>query len=194
VSEPALQPSPARDPPLTDDVLMAMASAGERAPFEALVRRYQARILRSAQRYVGDHALAHEVAQRTFIELYRYVGRYEGQGKFTRLLWRILINQCRLAWRQRDADARARTVLAALPLAPVVTPAAQLLAAEDNARLQRALGKLSDKLRAAIVLRFANELSYDDVAAVLELPLGTVKSRVAAGVAKLRELMEQDAP
>lgn len=192
MSEAALRHVPAWGHNFSDDALMGLARDGQHSAFEVLVRRYQPRLLRSAQRYMGDSTLAQEVAQRTVVELYQYVNRYEGNGKFERLLWRILINQCRLLWRQRDADARAHGALNAQPTAAAPTPLGQIMAAQDNERLQRAMASLSEKLRAAVVLRFVNDMSYEEVAAVLDIPVGTVKSRIATGIVKLKTLMEEE--
>src|SRR6185312_3906023 len=140
----------------SDDTLMLMARDGESQAFDILVRRYERQLMRSAHRYMGNETLARDVAQRTLVELYRYVPRYQPDGKFERLLWRILINQCRSAWRHRDTDARALRRLATIAPEPVAMPSAHVVHAQDTERLRQAMAQLSEKLRSAIVLRFVS--------------------------------------
>lgn len=169
----------------SDDELMLLARAGRRDAFDDLVRRHQGFALRVAYKYLGSSAGARDAAQSSFLELYRGLSRYRAEGKFRAYFHRIVVNQCRMAHRRGRRDAR------------LVEQAAPVLGGEDDVvvsrerrrDVERALLQLSDKLRVVIVLRFAGGLSYQEIADALDVPVGTVKSRVFGGLARLRELL-----
>lgn len=182
-------------PPLSehcDDDLMLLARGGQAKAFDELVRRHQRRIVRIAARYLGDPASAADVAQATFVELYRALPRYHPQGRFPAYLYRVLINQCHMAKRARRSQGRAFDTLSTEPSQAVNIPDQAILARERAREVAHALAELSPKLRDVLVLRFAGEVSYDEIAAVLQLPLGTVKRRIFDGLEKLRLIMEGD--
>lgn len=188
-------PPLAADPPRplsspSDDDLMRLAQGGQGEAFDELVRRHQTRVVRIAARYLGDSASAADAAQAAFVELYRALPRYQAQGKFAAFLYRVLLNQCHLAKRARRTQGRAFDILSS-ELPPAVSiPDQMLLARERTREVEHALAALSPKLRDVLVLRFAGELPYEQIAAVLKLPLGTVKRRIFDGLEKLRVLME----
>ncbi len=174
----------------SDDELMQLAQHGQGAAFDALVRRHQTRVVRIAARYLGDRTSAADAAQSTFVELYRALPRYQAQGKFAAFLYRVLLNQCHLTKRARRSEGRAFDVLSNQPQPASDIPDQAILSREKNHELQNALAALSPKLRDVLVLRFAGELPYEEIAAVLKLPLGTVKRRIFDGLEKLRGIME----
>lgn len=175
----------------SDDELMLLARGGQRDAFDTLVRRHQARALNVASKLLGSPSLARDAAQAAFVELFRAVPGYRPRGSFSAYLSRVVLNQCRMAARQRGTERRHLEALAVEPRAAVVAPDEQLLARERQRDVQRALSGLSERLRTVVVLRFAGELSLAEVAEVLELPVGTVKSRLFAGLSKLRESLEE---
>src|SRR6185436_8991121 len=95
-SRPTLVPDPAPATARSDDELMVAARAGDRGAFDALVRRHQARILGYARKFFGHEALAHDLAQDVFVDLYRAVPRYRPEGHFTTYLYRVALNRCRM--------------------------------------------------------------------------------------------------
>jgi RNA polymerase sigma-70 factor (ECF subfamily) len=176
---------------LDDDELMLLVRGGRGTAFDELVRRHQRRLLGVAARYVRDPSLARDLVQSTFLELYRAAGRYQPQGVFTSFLYRILLNQCRMARRAARSDERRRTA-AALELTDESDPQtseARILARERERDVQRALDRLSEKLRAVIVLRYSAELSYQDIADILATPLGTIKRRLFDALDQLRQVL-----
>lgn len=175
-----------------DDDLMLLARGGQGRAFDELVRRHQRRVLRIAARYLGDPASAADVAQATFVELYRALPRYCPQGRLPAYLYRVLINQCHMAKRARRSEGRAFDTLSTEPGQAVDIPDQAILARERTREVERALASLSPKLRDVLVLRFAGEVSYDEIAAVLKLPLGTVKRRIFDGLEKVRQVMDKD--
>lgn len=179
----------AAEGPLTaraDDELMLLARGGMQTAFEVLVRRHQARMLRIAMRYTGDATLAQDVAQSAFLELFRSCDRYQSRDRFVGYLCRIVINQCRMA--TRAARTRRQHVMQAS--ADVSQDADAILQRERRRDLQRAVDRLSEKLRLVVVLRYGGELELTEIADTLELPLGTVKRRLFDAMAKLRDFLE----
>jgi len=176
-------------PPLADrddDELMLLARGGQGAAFDALVRRYQASALNIAVRLLGSAASAKDATQAAFVELYRFLPRYRACGTFTAFWHRLLLNQCRMTMRSHERHRAGRERLAAEPEKRIAPPDEMLLARERQRDVEVALGKLSERLRTVVVLRFSAELSLAEIADVLELPVGTVKSRLFAGLEKLR--------
>ena len=166
----------------SDDDLMLLARGGVVGALDTLIERYQARVLRLAGRYVGDAVLAADVAQNTFVALFRSASQYRACGKFKAYLYRLLLNQCRMARRSLRSQVRALTDLQESRLSPE-----HVLQRERQRDLERAVAGLSGKLRDVVVLRFCAELSYDEIAETLEIPTGTVKRRLFDAMAKLRD-------
>jgi RNA polymerase sigma-70 factor (ECF subfamily) len=173
----------------TDDELMLLARGGVDEAFDVLVRRHEGRVLRMAGRLLGRSALAPDVAQNAFIEIYRGLPRYQPQGKFSAYLFRVLLNQCRVAAR---SARRAGVVVEDPPAAPGDRSGESLILARERQReVEAALGRLSEKLRAVVVLRHSAGLSYDEIAETLDLPLGTVKRRLFDAMEKMRRMLEE---
>lgn len=168
-----------------DEELVRLARAEVAGAFDALVRRYQERALGAALRYLGDPSQAQDVAQNAFVEIYLYLPKYRPQGRFAAFFYRVLLNQCKMAARRRRSRSRGFD----LPFRQLDAPSPA--AAWANRRdLQRCINRLSEKLRAVIVLRYGAELTHEEIAATLEVPVGTVKSRLGAGLARIREMLD----
>jgi RNA polymerase sigma-70 factor (ECF subfamily) len=179
----------------SDDELMLLARGGVERAFDTLVRRHQRRVLRIAAKYMGCTATATDIAQNTFLELYRALPRYRAQGKFSSYLYRSVLNQCRMTHRASQRRAERMRELAETAPAEVQGRSVEAILGRERRRdVEEALGALSGKLRDVVVLRFACELSYQEMAEVLDIPVGTVKSRLFAGLEKLREHLERDTP
>lgn len=175
----------------SDDELMLLARGGVRLAFDELVRRHQRRALRIAARFLGDTSLAKDVTQNTFVHIYAALPRYRAEHKFTAYLHSILLGQCKMARRSSARYRRRLSQLQELPPRTVRTSSADAVIAREKQReLDAALQQLSDKLRAVIVLRFSADCTYQEIAEALDLPLGTVKSRLFSGLEQLKAVME----
>jgi RNA polymerase sigma-70 factor, ECF subfamily len=172
----------------SDDELMLLARGGLPAAFDELVRRHQERVLRVAGRRLGRSALAADVAQNTFLEVYRALPRYRACGMFTSFLYRVLLNQCRMARRsgRRQAEPPVEDRIDDRP-----SVEARILARERARDVEVAVGRLSDKLRDVVLLRYTGGLGYDEIAATLGIPAGTVKRRLFDAMDKLRRFLEE---
>jgi RNA polymerase sigma-70 factor (ECF subfamily) len=173
----------------SDDELMLMSRGGMQSAFDLLVRRHQAWVLHVAVRYLGDAALAKDVAQNTFLELYRNLERYERRDKFRAFLCRIVLNQGRMTARAARSSVRLRAPLTqALEMNPQ-----SLLAREFSRDLQLALERLGDKHRTVVILRYCEDLDLPEISEIVGIPVGTVKSRLFDAMAKLREMLGGEA-
>ncbi len=174
----------------SDDELMLLTRGGSRRAFDVLVRRHQHRVLAAAYKYVGDASWAADCAQNAFVEVYRARDRYQPRGRFTGFLYRIVHNQCRMAVRARAYERRKRASLASEP-PPDASPRAEsrILERERQREIASAVGKLSEKLRSVVMLRYGADLSYREIAEALDIPTGTVKRRVFDATEKLERML-----
>ncbi|MCC6749071.1 MAG: sigma-70 family RNA polymerase sigma factor [Deltaproteobacteria bacterium] len=184
---------------LLDDDLMRLVRRGVESAFAALIRRHQALVLGYATRFFGDGQLGREVAQEVFLVVWGERQSYEPQGRFRSYLMTLAHHRCHVVARQRRSGAAKVAALqvegTALSGGEEATALGQLLAAERQAELARALLGLDDKTRAALSLRFSGELSYEEMSAVTGLPEGTLKAQVCRGLRKLHErLFAEEGP
>lgn len=174
----------------SDDDLMLLARANVPGAFSALVARHQPRALRVAGRQLGSGArsAAADVVQNTFVDIYRALPRYQPRGRFGSYLFQVLLNQCRMAQRSARIEARHRALV---EVAVIVAPPHEsaVLARERERETEAALARLGAKLRDVVILRYTGELSYDEIAAALEIPAGTVKRRLFDAMKRLRRLV-----
>ncbi len=176
--------------PGTDAQIVRAVLGGDTEAFGVLVDRYQERCLRLALHIVGSREDAEDAVQESFLRAYRYLGGYREQEKFAAWLYRILVNQCRtLLARRRRLE---------LPMAEWEWDVA---AASDagvengalRAELTRALNLLSPDQREAVVLRFSEDLTYDEMAAITGSGTSALKMRVQRACARLRRLLLEGA-
>jgi RNA polymerase sigma-70 factor (ECF subfamily) len=191
----ATHPAPA-EPEHSDDDWMILARSGRPGAFDTLVRRYQGRAVSVAYRYLGQRDLAMDVAQNTFLDIYRRLGEYRPSGKFRAYFHRVLLNQCRMAARSRRIRARfqERLIIAEPDEVTGSLPDEQILARERQRRLEVGLLRLSEKLRSVVVLQFSGDLSQAEIADALDIKVGTVKSRLSAALVALREDLTGERP
>jgi len=169
----------------TDEQLVARAQEGENRAFEILVRKYQFKIIQLVTRLVGESD-APDVAQETFIKAYRALSGFRGQSAFYTWLYRIGINTAKnhIVSRGRrpanqdidiqDAEQYGHTE----HLSDMATPESVLLSDEIKQKVAEVIHKLPMDLRQAITLRELEGLSYEEIAEVMDCPIGTVRSRI----------------
>ena len=188
------QPQSASVGPAGDAALVAAVVAGDRQAFAALVERHQARILALLERLTGCREQARDLAQETFVSAYRKLATFEQRSAFSTWLYRIACNHVAAAGRRR----RPAVSLDAPPALgrPAITPVAHV--ADVSARLEQedlvrcvaaALQRLDARYREVVVLADMQEAGYEEIAAALDIPLGTVRSRLHRGRMELRRLL-----
>lgn len=166
--------------------LVARVRQGQRAAFDLLVKKYQARILALILRFVRDRHEAEDVAQEAFVRAYRALANFRGDAAFYTWLYRIAINTAKnhLAARSRripdvDIDSMEAEQLGGEDaLRHADTPESELLAHELEVIVHKAIAGLPDELRTAFMLREFDGLSYEDIAIIMHCPVGTVRSRI----------------
>ena len=168
-----------------DEALVTRAQQGDKIAFELLVRKYQYRVIQLVSRLVGDGD-APDVAQESFIKAYRALNGFQRNSAFYTWLYRIAINTAKnhLVSRGRrpagqDIDVQeAETFGHTQHMSDVDTPEALLLSEEIKQHVEAAIAALPEDLRQAITLRELEGLSYDEIAEVMNCPIGTVRSRI----------------
>lgn len=171
------------------------ARAGDNGAFEALVLRYQARIVNYASAMVHDAGAAEDVAQETFVRAWRALGRFRGESTFKTWLYRIATNVARThldrrGRRARIADRSLDDEAEPLQAGDVPSPAPDAeTALVRREAIDRALSELPDELRQALVLRDVEGLDYKEIAGVTGAPIGTVESRIFRARRRLRTLL-----
>lgn len=168
-----------------DQQLVMRAQAGDMRAFELLVRKYQHKIVQLVSRLVGDGD-APDVAQETFIRAWRALKGFQGNSAFYTWLYRIGINTAKnhlVSRSRRPADRDIDIADAELyghteQLSDVDTPEAAVLSEEIKQKVAETIAKLPPDLRKAITLRELEGLSYEEIAEVMDCPIGTVRSRI----------------
>jgi RNA polymerase sigma factor (sigma-70 family) len=183
------------DRPLDEAELVERARRGDLEAWETLVRTYQGIAFRTAYLLAGNGADAEEAAQDGFVKAQRALRSFRRGAPLRPWLLRIVANEARN--RRRSAGRRERLTLRAVdelrPGDAVPSPEAALLLREEHERLLAALERLPDDHRDAIACRFLLELSEEETAEALGIRRGTVKSRLARALARLRESLEGEA-
>jgi RNA polymerase sigma-70 factor (ECF subfamily) len=170
----------------SDMELVRRVQEGDSRSFDLLVLKYQYKVLAIVGRFMKDPFEAQDVAQETFIRAYRAIGKFRGDSAFYTWLYRIAVNTAKnyLQMRKRrpgsDVDINDDEVITdgIEGLQEVATPESQFESDELKKVVDSALMALSDELRAAITLREYDGFSYEDIADILEIPVGTVRSRI----------------
>jgi RNA polymerase sigma-70 factor (ECF subfamily) len=175
----------------SDAHIVRQVLGGDTEAFRMLVDRYHADALRYATHLLGDHAEAEDAVQDTLLRAYRYLGGYREQDQFRAWLWRILINRCRTraGERSRRPEPRDASVITQLVDADAPAPDAELDRRFLSDELTQALSKLPPDQREAIVLHFADGLSYPEMSAVTGTGVSALKMRVHRACDRLRGLL-----
>jgi RNA polymerase sigma-70 factor (ECF subfamily) len=188
-----------RLPGPTDVELVARFCAGDRGAFSEIVLRYQDRVYSLCYRWLGDAETAEETAQDVFLALYRSLANFRGEARLSTWIFKVTLNHCRNRRLHRSRRAWGRHE----PIGPSSdgeTPERQIAddgpgtdarldAHEAQALVGAALDRLDDDHKQILLLRDVEDLSYDEIAEVLELPRGTVKSRIHRARAELATVL-----
>jgi len=182
---------------LTDEQLVKSAVSGDSEAFGEIVKRWERKIFALCFGMLGREDDARDAAQEAFIAAFRNVNNFRGDAKVSSWLHRIAVNQClttkrRAKTRSEDflddeTDEGSRVFIAPLRLSPLRTT-------EQNERLvlvRKAVLSLPDDLREVIVMKEFEEMTFQEISEVLELPLSTVKSRLYTALKQLRRKLER---
>ena len=184
-------PAPVPAPADTDLMLVERTVAGDQKAYELLVLKYQRRIERLIGRMVRDTDLVEDIAQETFIRAYRALAQFRGEAQFYTWLYRIAVNTAKKALVDLKRDPLVsesalrgggedddETSAMENELTTAETPETILAAKEIAAAVNSAMEALPEELRQAVTLREIEGLSYEEIAEVMNCPIGTVRSRI----------------
>lgn len=189
-----------------DEGLIARLRAGEMAAFEELVGEYQPLVYALTLRILGNVEDARDATQETFLKIFRHFAHFRGDSSLKTWICRVAVNQARTSdrwWRRRRRDVtdsldlspdeqnRLGTLTVATLADESASPESQTLSRERCREIQRALGEVKKDFRIAVILRDIEGMTYEEIACILEISTGTVKSRIARGREMLREVLQR---
>lgn len=175
---------------LSDADCIAKVRGGDPAAYNTLVVRYQDRLFNTLARLIGSADDAMDIAQDAFIQAYTKIDTFQGKSAFYTWLYRIAFNLAMSHARKRrplnvlDGDETTRTIE---PAAITNSPAECMESAERVAAVQAAISDLADEHRQVVVLRELEGCDYEQISEILEIPIGTVRSRLFRARAQLKE-------
>jgi RNA polymerase sigma-70 factor (ECF subfamily) len=186
-------------------LLLRRCLAGDAAAWEDIVRRYQRRIYNICYRFAGSAEDADDLTQEVFIKMYRTLNSYDVErGAFmtwvTTITRNLLVDHFRKGKHDRLTDSldatpvqeeEGRTLGEEIPDKATVSPDEQVRSREAGEAVHEALQKLSPELREAVILRDLQDMDYKEIAGVLKVPEGTVKSRINRGRVELARLLSR---
>ena len=169
-----------------DQLLVTRVQKGDKSAFDLLARKYQHRVAKLIARYVRDRHEVEDVTQEAFIKAYRAIGGFRGESAFYTWLYRIAVNTAKnyletQGRRPPNTDVEiegAELSDNGASLRDQATPERQMLTDEIGKTVRRVIEGLPEDLRAAIMFREIEGLSYEEIAQVMECPVGTVRSRI----------------
>lgn len=183
---------------------MERAQAGDPDAFRGLVEMFQDRVMRVMVSVLRcDRAIAEDLSQEVFLRVHKGLPGFDGQVRFQTWMHTIAMNVAISEYRKRRAQKRSRTTVSldapvgdsgdfyVLPEGREVDPAERAHQHEFLARVRECVGSLPDEFRAAVVMRDMESLSYDEIAEVLGVPPGTVRSRIHRGRLLLQQMLRE---
>ena len=177
--------------------MIERASRGDAAAFNHLMAQHERRMYAVALRMCGNREDAQDCLQEAMLHVYRAIGGFKGQSSFSTWVYRITMNTCLDELRRKKN--RQNTSLDNLldmgwsPADESNAPEKQAMRSELRRNLNRAIQELPEEMRSAVVLRDIQGFSYDEIARMLEINVGTIKSRISRGREKLREKLKENA-
>lgn len=185
----------------TDQEIVALAREGREAAYRELVRRYERPVFSLVLRMVRDRQLAEDLAQETFVKALNAIASYRPEYKFSSWIFKIANNAAIDHLRRRDLNtlsldgspnATSQDDIEATALQvgdKSESPLAELEARELGTTIERAIGQLRPEYRSCILLRHVEGLAYEEIAQMLDLPLGTVKTYIHRARHELRDML-----
>jgi RNA polymerase sigma-70 factor (ECF subfamily) len=186
----------------TDQEVVELARKGKEVAYRELLRRYQRPVFSLIYRMVRDRELAEDLAQETFVKVLNALDRYRPEYKFSSWVFKIANNASIDHLRRKELDTLSleggpdattpeRVEATALQLGDQTeSPLDELEARELGSTIEKAIGRLRPEYRSCIILRHVEGRPYDEIAGILDLPLGTVKTYIHRARAELKECLE----
>ncbi len=163
---------------------------GDQAAFDEVYEEFAPMVYHLALRMSGKPERAEDLSQEVFLRIHKSLGKFQGRSKLKTWVYRVCVNHCRtrLSRKRLDVDSLDREA-AAVPVDERRDPEERVLAQDAKARVAHALLGVDRVFREAVILRDLDELSYQEIAEVLRVRIGTVRSRIARGREQLRKAL-----
>jgi len=200
-TDPRKYPAPGRRFADADvDELLDLARHGDRNAFSRLLKHYESFIYGSSMKVCGDRRQADETAQDTLVNIFRSIGRFEGESKLTTWIYSIVVNSCMMRRRQRKLDrdsipldqgAGSEAIPLQLPAGDASAADAPLLNAELKEAIDSAIHELPEQHRVVFFLRDVDGIATDEIAAALGITPAAVKSRLHRARMSLRNRLRR---
>ena len=175
------------------ELLVKRAQKGDDTALEELLFAYEKRVYNIALRYMGSEADAYDMAQEALIKIYKRIKAFKGDSSFSSWVYRVTVNTCLdgLRRRKKNVVSLESTIEAGASYSDEKndTPEESAVRKELQSRVQQAINTLSADHKSVIILRDINGLSYEEVAVMLSVSVGTVKSRINRARQKLKEIL-----
>jgi len=180
-----------------EEKLISRAAAGDGAAFSELMTMHEKRMYAVALRMCANREDAQDCLQDAMLRVYRSIGGFKGQSSFSTWVYRITMNTCLDELRRRKTrNASSLDTMLEGGWSPTDGengPEKQAVASEQRRVLNSAIADLPEDMRSAIVLRDVQGFSYEEIAEMLEVNIGTIKSRISRGREKLRQILRENA-
>ena len=179
---------------LSDEALAAHLQSGQKSAFEALIDRYQEKICRYAKRFFADKEDVEDLVQDVFLKVYVNINSYDKNQRFSPWIYRIAHNTFvnKIAWKSvRKLVSIDTDEVFTLSLASPENVERESIRREEREQMERHLKSLDSKYREPLVLFFYEELSYEEIADILKIPINTVGIRILRGKNKLKKILTQ---
>lgn len=177
-----------------EDELIRQALAGQSQAYGLLVERYQDRLYSAMLHVVGSHDEAEDVVQDSFVQAYVKLNTFQGNSRFFTWLYRIAFNNALTRRRRRRADMsieQSREVSGGEPVDRHELPDEPLLRNERISMVKAAMQRLTDEHRNILILREMQDMAYEDIAEILEINIGTVRSRLSRARNQLHDYLKE---
>lgn len=171
--------------------IIARARRGDAHAFEQLVTAYRNQVFRLALRMCGNEADADEVAQEAFLSAWKGLPNFRGESRFSTWLYQLTTHAAIDLMRREKRQAAAEDIDEITTADDGPSPQQQVERAETQREIRSALMQLPEEYRQVLLLRFMQELSYEEIGRALKLPVGTVKSRLNRAKAQLKDILSR---
>lgn len=181
-----------------DSILVEKVKGGDTKAFEILVRKYQGRVASIISRMVSDHGKIQDLVQEVFLKTYRSIDNFRGDSSFYTWLYRIAVNTAKNHYIMESRGVQLDSTIditddgeQPIPqLRENETPESRMLRSELLGILKKAIDELAPAMKMVIVLRELEGKTYEEIAAVMDCPIGTVRSRIFRGRQELAEKLK----
>ena len=176
----------------TDIELVNEFKNGNTSAFDEIVKRYQRKVYMLARRILGNHEDADDVAQEVFIKLFYSLNDFKGESSLFTWIYKITVNECNSFLRKKKIKEFVQIDDVVNLLKFSQTPEQELLDKEEKNLIERAIEKLPAKQRMVFVMRFFEDLDYQEIAKILNKPIGTLKANYFHAVKKIQKFIKDE--